>query len=223
MHQQQTVLPGAEPKPSVAGLEHTEGIVAAIEPQLLRFKPVVETIQPLHHWLSPVCHGPDLIVAVNIHLRNESIYFLEIIVPDLRVGHQAPDALFHRRHPETALLVLRQIRHGRVDIHRQTFKRLTIKAKQEHALLSTDIQAFVAGHQCRYILVDAQPCDTVRLYLPAVVTAETVVGAKPDKAIFVLYDVTHGISRQPIIHRDVPITVVISCIQQQDGQQTGYK
>jgi hypothetical protein len=47
------------------------------------------------------------------------------------------------------------------------------------------------------------------LYLYTIITAKAIVSAKPDESVPILHNVAHGISRQPIVHRDVTIAVVV--------------
>ena len=98
--------------------------------------------------------------------------------------------------------------HRGTDLHRQPLERLRVEPHQEDALRRTDIQSLVEG---RHILADAQFGDAVGLHPDAVVAAQAVVRPEPDESLLVLHDIAHGISRQPIVHRDVPTAIVPTC------------
>ena len=80
---------------------------------------------------------------------------------------------------------------------------------KEHATLGADVKAVLNGQQGRDILVNAEFRNSIGLDLRTVVAAKAIVGAEPDKTVPILHDVTHRISQQPIIHRDVSVTVVV--------------
>ena len=96
-----------------------------------------------------------------------------------------------------------------MDINFLFFDGLTLKGHQEHTFFGTDVQSVINCQKRRDILVDAQFADAVMLYLYTIITAKAIVSAKPDESVPILHNVAHGISRQPIVHRDVTIAVVV--------------
>ena len=100
VHQQQPVFPCAQPVSFVSRLKHAERCGYPLEIEMNGLKLVVQPIELLYHWLSPVRDGPYLIAGIYKHLRHSiarSVDVIMFIVP--RLGHVQPYPLLHRRYP----------------------------------------------------------------------------------------------------------------------------
>ena len=224
MHQQQSVLPGAYPDAAVTGLQHPQAATVAFVTDADGLKPVVQAVQPLDSRTAPVGDGPYLVDIVDHHLsRPVEVCLQRIRLGQARLDSIVPHAVLHGRYPETTLLVQCQTGHRRVDLHRQTGELLVGLCQAEHAFLRSSVDGILTGQQGRDILVHAQLRDAVGLHLTAVIAAEPVVGAKPDEAVWILYDVTNGVGCQTVVHGQVTVTVVIPRHDRQEEHDTGQQ
>ena len=210
LYEYQSLFPRAQPQPSVTGLQHAQGIVGdgGTESRLLEL--VVQTVQTADGMGAPVADSPYLIGIVHIHLRYEAFGLGGVVVVRLLIIKGVmPDALFGSRYPQVAVFVYRQVGHCGVDVHGQAFKALGVVLQQEGSFVCSGIDAVFSGQQCGNILVAVILGNAIGVYFDTVVAAETIVGAEPQVAIFVLHDITYGIRRQSVFHADMSVWEII--------------
>ena len=180
----------------------------------------MQAVQPEHNGCAPVGDCPYLVALVYQYLGHGALATFRRVVLDFRsLRGILPDAVVHGGHPKRAVLVEREVAHHGMDVHGQALELRAGYVQGEDSLLRSHIHLLLARQEGGDILVDAELGYLAMKNLSAVVAAEAIIGSQPDESKGILHDVAYSIGCQPVVHRNVAITIVGSCRRGQERQQ----
>ena len=110
-----------------------------------------------------------------------------------------------------------------MDFHWQPVNRLVCEIHKKDSFYRPHIQTVVAYYQGRDILADTQFGNTKGHHLAPIVAAQPIVGSEPYITILILYNTSHSIGSQPVIHCNLTVAVIILSPSRQEYQNSCYQ
>ena len=136
-----------------------------------------------------------------------------------KISPHTVHSVIQSHYPDVSILINAKLQDIAPDHRMKHTKLFRAGVQQESAMRSANQQTILRDRQCTDILVILYLRNPQRSDVIAIISAKSIVGTKPNKAVFVLYDRAHGIGRQPVLHTDITDCHSLSKAADREEQQ----